>query len=197
MSFGKRELIMSALVVSLGAAVYLNWQFGADADKLDVKSSDDELGAAHYVNANIATSDIAKRNTASAARSHADTSSITSQLSNAEDYFSRVRLERTQTQDEMIELARSIVESTESSGKGKEEAVKQLGDLSNTIQQQGNIENLIKAKGFKDCVAFIQNGECSVVVTGKELKSDMLIAIKDIVMGQSGIEFDRIRVTQI
>lgn len=193
MSFGKRELIMSALVVSLGAAVYLNWQFGANADKLNVKNDDEDLGVAHYVNANIATSDTAskKSDTSSVA------SSVNSELSETESYFSRVRLERKQTQDEMIDLARSIVEATETSGKGKEEAVKQLNDLSNIVQQQGNIENLVKAKGFEDCVAFIQNGECSVVVTGKELKSDLLIAIKDIVMGQSGIEFDKIRVTQI
>ena len=195
MSFGKRELIMSALVVSRGAAVYLNWQFGANADKLDVKNNDDDLGVAHYVNANIATSDTASKKAKSDTSSK--TSSVTSELSETEDYFSRVRLERKQTQDEMIELARSIVEATETSGKGKEEAVKQLNDLSNIVQQQGNIENLVKAKGFEDCVAFIQNGECSVVVTGKELKSDLLIAIKDIVMGQSGIEFDKIRVTQI
>ena len=193
MSFGKRELIMSALVVSLGAAVYLNWQFGANADKLNVKNDDEDLGVAHYVNANIATSDTASKK----ADTSSKTSSVNSELSETEDYFSRVRLERKQTQDEMIDLARSIVEATETSGKGKEEAVKQLNDLSNIVQQQGNIENLVKAKGFEDCVVFIQNGECSVVVTGKELKSDLLIAIKDIVMGQSGIEFDKIRVTQI
>ena len=195
MSFGKRELIMSALVVSLGAAVYLNWQFGANADKLEVKSDDEDLGVAHYVNANISTSDTASKKAKSDTSSK--TSGVTSELSETEDYFSSVRLERKQTQDEMIELARSIVEATETSGKGKEEAVKQLNDLSNIVQQQGNIENLVKAKGFEDCVAFIQNGECSVVVTGKELKSDLLIAIKDIVIGQSGIDFDKIRVTQI
>ena len=108
-----------------------------------------------------------------------------------------MRLERKQTQDELIELARSVVEASETSTKGKEDAVKQLNKLSNIIQQQSNIENLIKAKGFDDCIAFIQNGECSIVVTGKELKSDLLLAIKDIVIGQSGIEFDKIRVTQI
>ena len=35
------------------------------------------------------------------------------------------------------------------------------------------------------------------VVTGKELKSDTLIAIKDIVISQTGISFDKIRVTHI
>ncbi len=193
MKFGKRELIMSALVVSLGAAVYLNWQFGTNADKLSAEKNDDDLGVAHYVNANIATSDTPKTLDEITSK----TESTTSQLSETEEFFSKVRLERKQTQDELIELAKSVVEAAETSGKGKEEAVKQLNDLSNIIQQQSNIENLIKAKGFDDCVAFIQNGECSIVVTGMELKSDQLIAIKDIVMSQTGFDFDKVRVTQI
>lgn len=214
MKFGKRELIMSALVVSLGAAVYVNWQFSTNDDKLNA-GTDGDLGVAQYVNANIssdtASSEKSESNTSSgnSDKDSANTSSkstssqndkdsdTSSALSSVEEYFSKVRLERQQTQDELIELAEEIVNATDSSGSGKEEAVKHLNELSDTIQQQSNVENLIIAKGFDDCVAFIQNGECSIVVTGQELKSDLLIAIKDIVMGQTGINFDKIRVTHI
>lgn len=218
MKFGKKELIMSALVVSLGAAVYVNWQFGSNSESLSVNSSNEDLGVAHYVNASISSSegsassntsssqstDKTSSGTASKENSSKDTttssdksSSSKASVSNTEEYFSKVRLERQQTQDELIELAQEIVEATDSSGKSREEAVKQLNEMSDIIQQQTNVENLIIAKGFDDCVAFIQNGECSIVVTGQELKSDLLIAIKDIVMGQTGINFDKIRVTHI
>lgn len=215
MKFGKRELIMSALVVSLGAAVYVNWQFGSNEQSLNVNKDDEDLGAAHYVNASIASSSSSSSagsssKTSSSASSKAESkstdtagskntssSNTSSVLSNTQEYFSKVRLERKQTQDELIELAQEIVEATESSGKGKEEAVKQLNAMSDVIQQQSNIESLIIAKGFDDCIAFIQNGECSIVVTGQDLKSDLLVAIKDIVMGQTGFGFDKIRVTQI
>ena len=90
-----------------------------------------------------------------------------------------------------------MIESTDVNGKGRKEAVEHLNKMTDIIQQQSNVENLIIAKGFDDCVAFIQNDECSIVVTGQELKSDMLIAIKDIVIGQTGIAFDKIRVTSI
>lgn len=216
MKFGKRELIMSALVVSLGTAVYINWQFSANDDKLNT-SSDNELGVAQYVNAGISSNkesseksesntsskDSDKVNASTTSKSNSSQeekdsgSGTSSALSSVDEYFAKVRLERQQTQDELIELAQEIVEATDSSGKGKEEAVKHLSELSDTIQQQSNVENLIIAKGFDDCVAFIQNGECSVVVTGQELKSDLLIAIKDIVVGQTGISFDKIRVTHI
>ena len=34
MAFGKRQLVLAALVVALGAAVYLNWQFSDNRDLL-------------------------------------------------------------------------------------------------------------------------------------------------------------------
>lgn len=211
MKFGKRELIMSALVLALGTAVYVNWQFTANDSELSAGRNDEDLGVAQYVNANISSKSDSSSTSSKSAESQSpsvsskqessskNTSSnnTSSVKSNAEEYFSKVRLEREQTQDELLDLAKEVIDATESSGKSKEEAVKQLNAISNMIQQQSNVENLIKAKGFDDCVAFIQNGECSVVVSGQELKSDLLIAIKDIVMGQTGLSFDKIRVTHI
>lgn len=52
MAFGKRQLVLAALVVALGAAVYLNWQFSDNRDLLatnTVTSSQKELGEAQYV----------------------------------------------------------------------------------------------------------------------------------------------------
>ena len=201
MNFGKRELVLSALVAAMGTAVYLNWQFDSNKDKLAADNNDD-LGVAHYVNAAIATSDNASSK-ASSSKANVSSESepqddyYSSVPTNAEDYFAKVRLERKQIQDDLIELAKEVIESTDQNGKGRKEAVEHLNKMSDIIQQQTNVENLIIAKGFDDCVAFIQNDECSIVVTGQELKSDTLIAIKDIVIGQTGISFDKIRVTHL
>ena len=46
----------------------------------------------------------------------------------------------------------------------KKEALAKAQAMAENMLQEDNIENLIKAKGFPDCVVFIQNGECSVVV---------------------------------
>lgn len=184
MKFGKRELIISVLVASLGAAVYLNWQL--DPGRTAPYPRDEDLGTAHYVNAAIATRDTPKPEP-----------QTVSAPTEQEEYFSRVRLDRQKTQDELVALARSVAESENTGGEAKTQAVAQLNSLMNTIQQQTNIEGLVISKGFDDCIAYIQNGECSVVVTGKELRSDSLTAIKDIVKGQSGIPFDRVRVTGV
>ncbi len=188
MKFGKREFIISVLVASLGAAVYLNWQLEPqDGTRLP---SDEDLGTAHYVNASISTKD-------TASRAENVVSAVSSKPSEEEEYFSRVRLDRQKTQDELVAVARSVAESDATSGEAKTQAVSQLNSLLAVINQQSSIEGLVIAKGFDDCIAYIQNGECSVVVTGKELRSDSLTAIKDIVKSQTGITFDKIRVTQV
>ena len=48
MAIRKRQLVLAALVVALGAAVYLNWQFGGNSQIVDAGTSvsDKELGAA-------------------------------------------------------------------------------------------------------------------------------------------------------
>ena len=189
MKFGKRELIVSVLVAALGAAVYLNWQLTPDS--VANYGADDDLGTAHYVNASIATKDTASK--ASEIESQAEAS----QPSEEEEYFSRVRLERQKTQDELLSLARSVAQSDSTSGEAKTQAVAQLNSLMNIVNQQSNIEGLVISKGFDDCVVYIQNGECSVVVSGKELRSDSLTAIKDIVTSQTGFSFDKIRVTHL
>ena len=61
MAFGKRQLVLAALVVALGAAVYLNWQFSDNRDLLatnTVTSSQKELGEAQYVNNSVSGGDV-------------------------------------------------------------------------------------------------------------------------------------------
>ncbi|MBQ1388465.1 MAG: SpoIIIAH-like family protein [Clostridia bacterium] len=182
MKFGKREIVVSLLAALLGGAVFVNWQVGADTP--DTTPYDDDLGTAHYVNASISTKDTPSQK-------------ISQPASKESEYFSKVRLERQKTQDELLTMARSMAESENTTGEAKTQAVRRLNELLGTINKQSNVEGLIMSKGFTDCIAYIENGECSVVVTGKELKSDTLTAIKDIVTTQTGISFDKIRVSQV
>ena len=58
MAIRKRQLVLAALVVALGAAVYLNWQFGGNSQIVDAGTSvsDKELGAAQLVNGSVDSS---------------------------------------------------------------------------------------------------------------------------------------------
>lgn len=186
MKFRKRQLILTALVATLGAAVYLNWQF-ADNKNLNttnVLESSHELGEARYVN--------------SSKVSDGEESENSDKLSKeSKKYFAQAKSDRQKARDELDEKLKSLLnESTQNEG-NKKLIEESINSLVRNSQQETNIENLIKAKGFGDCVVFIQNEECSVIVNSGTLNENSVIIIRDIVSGQSGISFDKIKITEV
>ena len=62
---------------------------------------------------------------------------------------------------------------------------------------EGNIENLIKARGFKDAVCFINNDQANVVVKCDALDEYQVAIITEIVTEQSAIPSEKIKVVEI
>lgn len=197
MAFGKRQLVLAALVLALGAAVYLNWQFSDNNDLMATNAVSEvkELGEAKYVN-NMSTSEIAEMVNAESQSNDQSNQGEEQKNPDPTKYFEQARDNREKARKEAAEMVKEILNDIKSSEEAKAEAVKQAADLAKIVQQESNIENLIKAKGFKECVAFLQNGECSVVVSADGLNESSAITIKDIIAGQSGVPFDKIKITE-
>lgn len=207
MTFGKRQLMVGALVVALGAAVYLNWQFsgtkpGEVAESAQT-SSEKQLGQTVYVNTEIsegakadtsAAVDDANKTKAAEAKKAKETAALNMDT-DTNDYFSSERKKRTQSHDEALKSLQDIVQADDSSGTAKQEAVKALEKLTSAIKAESGIEAEVCTKGFRDCIALINNGTCTVIVPSAGLNDATAIAIKDIVNRQSGIGFDKITVT--
>lgn len=179
MKINKRNIIVASLVVALSAAVYLNWQFGDSASLLT--SSTKELGEAEYVNNEIS----------GATPSEATLSSKQS------NYFSEARTSREESQDKVVNIAKEVLEKSDSSEKAKESAEIQAEKIETYITYQTNIENLLKAKGFTDALCCITEEGCTVVVPKNDMQDDSPMIIKDVVFGQTGIDFDNITITEI
>lgn len=189
MVFKKKQIILAALVLALGTAVYLNWQFSSNQDLIDDNSimSTKELGEAQFVS-NTTTQEQSEENKEDKKEEEPQNSS---------EYFSKAKSTRQKARDEATEMIKEILEDTKSSDQAKSEAIKKASDVAKNIEQEANIESLIKAKGITDCLAFIQNDECSVVVGGGEtLNENLAIAIKDIIAGQGGISPDKIKIVE-
>lgn len=186
----KRHIILAALVLSLATAVYLNWQFSSNKELTSTDSimSTKELGQAQFVNNSQKCE--AKPENSEADKNNAEESKESS------DYFNKAKTERQKARDEATESIKEILENAKSSEETKAEAVKKATEIAQKIEQESNIENLVRAKGFSECLAFLQNDECSLVVTGAELNESSAISIKDIVCGQAGISSDKIKIIE-
>ncbi len=190
MKMGKRQVILAALVVALGAAVYLNWQFagGNTVQMAGTTASEKELGQAQLVNADPSTSSVADSS---------EEMTTSSAASGSSDSFTQARLTRQKARDQSVELLEKVTSDVSSSEDAKKEAVTKAAEIAQNIQQENNAENLIKAKGFSDCVVYLQNGTCNVVVSkGDKEMSEAVMLIKDIVVGQTGVTYDKIKIIE-
>ena len=234
MGFKKRQLVLAALVVSLGAAVYLNWQFSGTNDIIatGTSQSDKELGETQLVNgsgssltsrspekmssassstsskiSSAVSSSMSTVSTSTSAASSAATSKTESSASSAvssetsasaiTEYFNQARLSRQKTRDEAIELLEKVMNDKTSTEAAKKKAVDDAAVIAQNMLKESNIENLIKSKGYIDCVVFLQNDECNVVVKKENqfVESDA-VAIRDIITGQTEVKPSNIKIVE-
>jgi stage III sporulation protein AH len=79
------------------------------------------------------------------------------------------------------------------------EASMELDDIVQTALSEAQIESLVIAKGYADCVAYVGDDGISVAVAAPEggLKEADVAVIADIVMTQSDFKLDKIRVVEV
>ena len=103
------------------------------------------------------------------------------------DYFTSTALIRQQSRDEAIDVLMLITENEEASEEAKAEAAEKISKIAVDIQNEANIETLVKAKGFEDCVAVIADGSVSVIVRADSLQAKDAAQIFTIVYETTGI----------
>ena len=182
MKIGRKQLVLASMILALGAAVYLNWQF-AGTGQLPLEEEEDassQLGAAQLVNnAYVETVN--------------DTVEEDGGQSSQEDVLSQVRLDRQNARDQATELLDQVLEGVESDPQAKQTAVEVASALAQNILRETNVENLLAAKGYEDSVAAISGEECTVVVAGELTSADVLI-VQEAVVEQTGFTADKIKI---
>ncbi len=211
MKIQKRHVLMASLVLALGAAVYLNWQFTGNSDMLSVDASK-KLGEAQYVNGDITDEtqeagifdsifggdDDKSTESTEETTEGEDTTAVKAELTEEQiSYFSTVRTDREQTQSKVLEDAKEVLSLSENSEEAKEEAAESVSQLEKLILVQSNIENLLKAKGFTDVVCFISDEGCNVVVASQNMDDSGSLLVKDAVMSQLDMGSEQIKIIQI
>lgn len=112
----------------------------------------------------------------------------------ADGYFSATQVSRQRARDEALEVLQSVVDSESADEATKTEALLEIAELAKAMETEANIESLILAKGFAQCVAVINGDTCSVVVSGTDLQENQISQINEIVYEQAGILPTNVRI---
>jgi len=104
-----------------------------------------------------------------------------------ENYFTSTALDRQEARDEAIDVLKLVTENKEASEEARAEAADRISKIAVDIQNEANIETLVKAKGFEECVAVIAEDAASVIVKSEGLQANEAAQILAIVYETTGI----------
>ena len=112
------------------------------------------------------------------------------------DYFASARLTRQQARDNALSLLQEAAEQENADQAVANEASQGIQVLASYTLKEAQIENLVTAKGYTDCVAFMGDESVSVVVSTKsgELTAEDVAKITDITMTETGFPAGNIKI---
>ncbi len=107
---------------------------------------------------------------------------------NNDSYFASAVIDRERARGEALEVLVSITEDESASETAKTDAFTQMERIANQTSWEIDIENLVKAKGFQECVAIINEESANIVVESNGLTAGQIAQIKEIVYLESSIQ---------
>ena len=178
----KRNVVVATMAILVCAAVALNWKYsGEDAVKGAQETGSKLLGEATLV---------------SGQEGDAEGAADEEAVYTGSDYFASARLTRQQARDNAISLLKDAAEQEGADTATANEASESIQVLAAYTLKEAQIENLVTAKGYKDCVAFMGDESISVVVsTGTgELTAEDVAKITDIAMAETGLDAGGVKI---
>ena len=144
----KRNIVVIAVLVFVGAAVYLNWSYNSrwgTADSAMVAAEDAAMLAAE------------QEYTAASAEEQDQTVAVTA-------YFDEARLTRQSSRDEALQLLEQACSGQDASQDVIDESMRQINAMASWNMQESLLENQLLAKNFTDCVVFVSDEGVTVAV---------------------------------
>lgn len=195
MVFGKRQILLATLVLALGIAIYLNWQFSKTGK--DLILADDATASKNYGEAQFVDTEDGDAADAIDVTGALDLTDTLLTNNAGEDYFIEARLNKKQSRDEAVDTLQKILQDSAITDEEKDRAITTAASISTAIDAENNIESLIKAKGFEDCIAFIDTEKASIAVKTEGLLNTEVAQIKDIILGEIDIPVENITIIPV
>lgn len=180
----KKNLVAGAVLVTVCAGIYVNWLYTEDQTTANLADTLNEE--------KILSADMLVMNDGS-------TLSVDTEVNNTTitDYFAAVRLSRQEARDSAVGVLQEAMAYSDDAEAAQSN--KKLEELVQVALCEAQIESLVIAKGYADCVAYISDEGISVAVASPEgglTKPDVAV-IADIVMTQSEYTIEDIHVVEV
>lgn len=188
MKLWKRNAVVALIVLFVCVAVYLNWSY--QQEEADVGKT---LGQAALVSSRTDDPLLPMASPAVAGEPSASAAPTTTT-----GYFASARLNRQQARDNALGILQETMSSETAEEAAKLDAGAAIETLASSTVSEAQIENLVVAKGYADCISFISDAGVSVVVPATEagLQAADVARITEIVTGETGVPASQITIIE-
>lgn len=197
-----RKATAITLAAALVVAVYLNWQYARtgvtlEEDAVDVAAA---VETEEAVSAPIMDGLMTEAEAVSSANKNYGEAQLVSVANNSgSKFFEEARLKRTKAHDEAMDAVQKALKSASLSDEEKKSYTQQLTGGLEDLNAENEIETLVRAKGFADCLCFLQSGraDLTVMTSGDALTAAQVAQIRDIVLSKSNVTAQNITIVEV
>lgn len=197
-----RKATAITLAAALVVAVYLNWQYARtgvtlEEDAVNVAAT---VEAEEAVSAPIMDGLMTEAEAVSSANKNYGEAQLVSVANNSgSKFFEEARLKRTKAHDEAMDAVQKALKSASLSAEEKKSYTQQLTGSLEDLNAENEIETLVRAKGFADCLCFLQSGraDLTVMTSGDALTAAQVAQIRDIVLSKSNVTAQNITIVEV
>ena len=170
----RRNIALFSVLMCVAAAVLLNWSYNnrwGKPDRVMVAMEDEEL---------------------------AETNATKDKAVNS-GYFAEARLTRQMSRDEALQLLQSAASADAASQETIDSAMTAIAAMATCSMQETQIENLLLAKDFADCVVYIGNGAVTVAVPAPidGLSEEAVARITDIICTETEYAATQLNIIEV
>ncbi len=177
----RKNAVTVMIVLFVCVAVYLNWSYTRGLtgdDMLDAAGKTKILGEAALVSQD--ETDVSNQN-------------------NSTNYFEEARLEKQKSRDSALNILKETANRADASQESRDQAASSIEQIAVSGVTETRIETLVKAKGFDDCVALMNDESVNIIVKAptEGLTAGDIAKIKDIVVAETDFDASKIKVVEI
>lgn len=195
-----RRVTALTLAAALVVAVYLNWQYARTGAELETEAVNVSASAAEEASVPITDGLMTEAEAVSSTnKNYGEAQLVSVSNDSGSRFFEEARLKREKAHDAALDTIQKTLKSASLSADEKKTYAQELtGNLEN-LNAETEIETLVKAKGFADCLCFLQadRADLTVMTSGDALTAAQVAQIRDIILSKSSVTAQNITVVEV
>lgn len=181
----KKEVVATALVVLIGVAGYLNWSYQDTIRVTDGESYIEEvkkLGEAEYVSSD--KTDVS------------DDEEETKETAAEASYFTEAKMSKDNSRSKALEILNQTAVNESFDNEVRKQAQNKIVMIAENTEKEAIIENIARAKGYKDISVYIDGENVEIIVKKKDFSSADVKTIKEIVTAELNTSAKNIKIIE-